>query len=294
VVRHTLEGALRSLRPRVATLAAQAAAQVDAAQRLREMAGDAYAVALAGVDEGMRDGTPLRGEALTRWQEFVGAGQLTRTLQGRLGHWRGRLSVTLSGGAIPGQDLVDALGSGLVLLVDNAAERAAEDTATAWRADPAGAELLHASGSALASPSPVFRATVERTVRDWQAGVLDLVRREGGARRATGHAPASGVNATGLLVMIAIFATTDALVTPVEVAVAEGIPARSRKVLQAILGDQAMHRLATIARADLLESIAKLLDDERERYDTLLATRAPDQSATEVLERAVAAVEQAR
>ena len=52
VVRHTLEGALRSLRPRVATLAAQAAAQVDAAQRLREMAGDAYAVALAGVERG--------------------------------------------------------------------------------------------------------------------------------------------------------------------------------------------------------------------------------------------------
>ena len=73
-----------------------------------------------------------------------------------------------------------------------------------------------------------------------------------------------------------------------------GIPARSRKLLQAILGDQAVRRLAATARADLLERVAKLLDDERERYDTLLATRAPDRSAAAVLERAVAAVERAR
>ncbi|HVH23527.1 MAG TPA: hypothetical protein VNA11_13835 [Pseudonocardia sp.] len=289
VVRHTLEGALHSLRPRVATLAAQAAAQVDAAQRLREMAGDAYAVALAGVDEGIRDGGLLRGEALTRWQEFVGAGQLTQILQARLGRWRHRLSATLSGGATPGQDLVEALESGLVLLIDNAAERAAEDTATAWRIDTAGTELLRASGSALTTSSPGFRATVEGTVRDWRAALLELVGREGGARRVA----AGGVNATDRLVMIAVFATTHATATPVEI-VAGGDPARSQKALQAVLGHQVVQRLARIARADLLERVAKLLDDERERYDTLLATRAPDRSATAVLERAVAAVEQAR
>jgi hypothetical protein len=294
VVRHTLEGALQSLRPRVATLAAQAAAQVDAAQRLREMAGDAYAVALAGVDESMRDGTLLRGEALGRWQEFVADGQLAQILHARPGRWRRRFSATLSGSTAPGQDLVDALESGLVQMVDNAAERAAEDTATAWRADTAGTELLRASGSALTRCSPGFRAAVEHTVRAWRAGVLELVPRDRHTRHSGGRTASSGVNATGLLIMIAIFGAANVLRTPVEITADGGVPARAQKAIRAILSDQAAHRVAVTARADLLERVAKLLDDERERYDTLLATRAPDQSATAVLERAVTAVELAR
>jgi len=299
VVRHTLDGALRSLAPRIATLTAQATAQVDAAQRLREQAGDAYTTALATVDEGMRDGTLLRGEVLARWQEFVGTGELMHTLQTRVGRWRDRLTAALSGGDPPGQELTVALESGVVLLVSAAAERAAEDAGRAWRADAAGAELLSRSedapgGAALARPTPGFPAAAERTVRDWQAGVLDLVRTEGGSRRSTARAAAYGVNATGLLVMIVLFATTNVIAAPLEVAVAGGVPVLSQKVLEAVFGDQAVRRLAETARADLLERVAKLLDDERERYDALLAAHAPDGDAAAQLERAVAAVERAR
>ena len=45
---------------------------------------------------------------------------------------------------------------------------------------------------------------MERTVRDWQAAVLELVRREGGARRNTARAAAYGMNTTGLLVMVGL------------------------------------------------------------------------------------------
>ena len=133
--------------------------------------------------------------------------------------------------------------------------------------------------AALAGSSAGFPAAAERTVRDWQAGVLELVRREGGGRRTTARAAAYGVNATGLLVMIVIFATTNVIAAPLEVAVAGGIPVLSQKVLEAMFGDQAVRRLAETARADLLERVAKLLDDERERYDTLLAAHAPDPEA---------------
>ena len=85
VVRRTLDGALDSLRPRTAGLVAQAQAQLDAAARLRADAQAAYAAALAEVDEGMRDGSLLRGEVLARWQEFVGTGELLRSLQARVG-----------------------------------------------------------------------------------------------------------------------------------------------------------------------------------------------------------------
>ena len=285
VVRHTLDGALGSLRPRIATLAAQAGAQVDAAQRLREMAGDAYAGALAGVEEGMRHGALMRGEVLAHWQEFAGTGELRQLLQARRGRLWDRFAANLSGDATPGHDLTAALESELVLLVDNAAERAAEDTATAWRADAAGADLLSTAGGALTGTSPGFRTAVERTVQEWRTAVLELVRRDGGRRRST---TGPGVTAIGVLVMIALFGP------PAEVTGAVCVPASSQRALRAILGDRAIRRLAATARADLLERLAKLLDDERERYDGLLATRAPDRSAAAVLEHAVVAVERAR
>ena len=52
VVRRTLDGALDSLRPRTAALAAQAGAQVDAARQLSADARAAYAAALAGYASG--------------------------------------------------------------------------------------------------------------------------------------------------------------------------------------------------------------------------------------------------
>ena len=86
-------------------------AQVDAAQRLRSDAHAAYAGAVADVDEGMRDGSLLRGEVLARWQEFVGTGELMRTLQDRVGRLRDRLSAAITGRPQPGTELTAALES---------------------------------------------------------------------------------------------------------------------------------------------------------------------------------------
>ena len=102
------------------------------------------------------------------------------------------------------------------------------------------------------------------------------------------------MNATGLLVMVVVFATTNVIAAPLEVAVAGGTAALSQKVLEAVFGDQAVRRLAETARADLLERVAELLADERERFDTLLVAQAPDPAEAAALERAAAAVEQAR
>ncbi len=294
VVRKTLDGALTSLRPRTAALVAQVTAQRDAAQRLREDAGAAYAGALSAVEEGMRDGTLLRGEVLARWQEFVGTGELMRTLQSRIGRWRDRLSAAVKGSSAPAEDLAVALESGIVLLTESAAARAAENAVTAWRSSAAGTQLLETAGSSLARSSPGFRAAAERTVRDWQGAVLDLVRREGGSRRTSARAAAYGVNATGLLVMIVVFATTNVIAAPLEIAVAGGTTMLSQKVLEAVFGDQAVRRLAEAARTDLLERVAELLADERERFDALLVAQAGDPDDAAVLDRAATAVEQAR
>ncbi len=294
VVRRTLDGALDSLRPRTAALAAQAHAQLDAAARLRADARDAYAGALTEVDEGMRDGSLLRGEVLARWQEFVGTGELLRTLQDRVGRLRDKLTAAVTGRPQPGTQLTAALESGVVLLVDAAAERAAERTAASWRSNAAGTRLLRDTDTRLDRAGPDLRAGVERTVRDWQGAVLDLVRREGADRRTTARVAAYGVNATGLVVMIAVFASTAFIPTGAEIGVAGGTTLLSQKVLEALFGDQAVRRLADESRADLLERVGLLLGREEARFADLLAAHATDPADAVALERAAAGVEAAR
>ena len=294
VVRRTLDGALDSLRPRTAGLAAQARAQVDAAARLRADAHAAYVGAVAEVDEGMRDGSLLRGEVLARWQEFVGTGELLRTLQDRVGRLRDRLTAAITGRPQPGTELTAALESGVALLVDAAAERAAERAATSWRTSAAGTALLRSTDARLDRSSPNLRDAIERTVRDWQGAVLDLVRREGAGRRTNARIAAYGVNATGLIVMIAVFASTAFIPTGAEVGVAGGTTVLSQKVLEALFGDQAVRRLADEARAELRERVDALLASEESRFTDLLAAHATDPRDAEALERAAAAVEEAR
>jgi len=294
VVRRTLDGALDSIGPRTAGLAAQARAQVDAAARLRADAHAAYEGAVADVDEGMRDGSLLRGEVLARWQEFVGTGELLRTLQDRVGRLRDRLTAAITGRPQPGTELTAALESGVALLVDAAAERAAERAATSWRTSAAGTALLRSTDARLDRSSPNLRDAIERTVRDWQGAVLDLVRREGASRRTNARIAAYGVNATGLIVMIAVFASTAFIPTGAEVGVAGGTTLLSQKVLEALFGDQAVRALADEARADLRDRVAALLGGEEGRYAELLAAHATDLRDAEALERAAGAVEAAR
>ena len=294
VVRRTLDGALDSIGPRTAGLAAQARAQVDAAARLRADAHAAYEGAVADVDEGMRDGSLLRGEVLARWQEFVGTGELLRTLQDRVGRLRDKLTAAITGRPQPGTELTAALESGVALLVDAAAERAAERAATSWRTSAAGTALLRSTDARLDRSSPNLRDAIERTVRDWQGAVLDLVRREGASRRTNARIAAYGVNATGLIVMIAVFASTAFIPTGAEVGVAGGTTLLSQKVLEALFGDQAVRALADEARADLRDRVAALLGGEEGRYAELLAAHATDLRDAEALERAAGAVEAAR
>ena len=56
----------------------------------------------------------------------------------------------------------------------------------------------------LVRSSPELQATVERTVRDWQGDVLDIVRAEGGNRRTNARIAAYGVNGIGLFLMLVL------------------------------------------------------------------------------------------
>jgi hypothetical protein len=123
--------------------------------------------------------------------------------------------------------------------------------------------------------------------------VLELVRQEGQDKRTTARFLAFGVNGVGLLVMIAVFAHTAGLAAG-ELVVAGGASALSQKLLEAVLGDQAVRELAATAKADLHARVATLLATERQRFLDVLDRAGVDPNAGTALRSAVRQVEQAR
>ncbi len=269
VIRKTLDGAIASLPGRTEVVAAALGTQEQLAARLRADVTTSYAEALTGVDEATADGTLLRGEVLARWQEFVGTGELLRGLQTRVGRLRDRLFAAVRGQPAVAEKLTDAVESGLQSLVVEHAETAAERTALAWRSLPAGAQLLDTAPPGIGRASRELSATVERTIRDWQGAVLDLVRTEGADRRTTARFLAYGVNSLGVALMMVIFASTAGL-TGAEVGVAGGTAIVGQKILEAVFGDQAVRRLAQQARDDLHGRVQALWEREQARFFAVL------------------------
>lgn len=243
------------------------------------------------MEQGLKDGRLLRGEVLARWQEFVGTGEFFRTLEARIGRLRDRLVSAVTGRPAPAAELRNAIESQLVTLLRGVAAEAAENAYTGWRAHPAGAALLDPP---LAHPAEDFPARAERLVRDWQRGVLELVRAEGGDKRFVARTASYAVNATGLAVMIAVFASTAFIPTGLEVATGAGTTVAAQAVLQAIFGDQAVRTLANRARGDLLARVRELLDAEADRFLSRTAAARPAADAGDPLRAAGDRVEDAR
>ena len=265
VVRQTLEGAIVHLIGSTPSLVSAHVEQLDAIGRLRADADRIYRAAGARVTEGTADGSLLRGEVLARWQEFVGTGELLRSLERRIGWLRDKLSAALRGRPAPENELTEAVETGLEAMLRAAAESAAEQTSAAWRQTPAGTALLEQDGPALEYISPDFRETASRAIRDWQGYVMQLVREEGSDKRSVARVLAYGVNGIGVTLMIVVFAST-AGVTGAEFGVAGGTAVVGQKLLEAIFGDQAVRTLAARARKNLDARVEALLGAELLRY----------------------------
>ncbi|HNJ78510.1 MAG TPA: ABC transporter, partial [Marmoricola sp.] len=133
----------------------------------------------------------------------------------------------------------------------------------------AGKQLLEQSQQDLSRASRDFRVQAERMIRDWQQGVIDLVRTEGADKRTSARFLAYGVNGLAVALMVVSFASTGGLVGA-EIGIAGGSAIIAQKLLEAVFGDQAVRRLAQTAHTDLLERIEVLFDVERARFTKLL------------------------
>jgi hypothetical protein len=269
VVKQTLDGAIRILARRTHALADAATEQVSVHRRLREDVDKAYDDAIRQVGEASADGTLLRGEVLARWQEFVGTGELLKSLETRVGWLRDRIVNAVRGRPQQAERVTVAVESGLETLILEHAEAAAERAEGSWQSLAAGQALLADAGEDLGRASREFRRRAERAVRDWQHGVLEMVRTEGAEKRGTARFLAYGVNGLSVALMVVVFAHT-AGVTGAEAGIAGGSAVIGQKLLEAVFGDQAVRTLAERARKDLETRVRELLEVERRRYTDLL------------------------
>ncbi len=269
VVRQTLDGAVRAITRRTYPIADAAAEQTAIALSLAADVDDTYDEAVQAVTAASADGSLMRGEVLARWQEFVGTGELLRSLETRVGGLRDRLVNAIKGKPQQAERVTVAVESGLETLVLEHAEAAAERTHARWSQQSAGAALLASGPGDLNRASRDLRRRSERMVRDWQNDVLDMVRTEGADKRTTARFLAFGVNGLSVALMIVVFSYTAGL-TGAEAGVAGGSAVLGQKLLEAVFGDQAVRSLAERARTSLEQRVTVLLHDERARYLSLL------------------------
>jgi predicted GTPase len=293
VVQQTLEGAVRALTNRTHPIAEAATAQTEAAARLRQDATRAYDAGVDAIAAAVSDGTLLRGEVLARWQEFVGTGELLRTLENKVGWLRDKLVNTVKGKPQQAERAQVAVESGLQMLILEHAEAAAERAEAAWLQLQAGRVLLAEAPQDLGRASRDLRRKAERSVRDWQADVLEMVRSEGQDKRTTARFLAAGVNGLSVALMVVVFSHTAGL-TGAEAGIAGGSAVIGQKLLEAVFGDQAVRSLAERARKTLQERVRGLLEEERARYTSLIDGLALDEEAPARLRQAARRVDDVR
>ena len=284
VVRQTMEGTVRALTRQLHSIADAVAQQATAVGELRDAARAAYDEAAGELLTAAGDGTLLRGDLLTRWDEFVGTGELLRTLEDKVGWLRERLVSAVKGKPQQAEQVSEAVESALESLVLAHAELAAGRAAQAWTAHPAGAGLLTGEeGVALTRPSAELRRACERAVRDWQSEVTELVRTEGADKRTSARFLVYGVPGLSVALMVL---TLDDGSTP--------SAALGRRLLEAVFGAPTVATLERRSREGLTPRLRSLLEAEGARWQQYLDSLGVTADAAEQLRQATRRVDDVR
>lgn len=260
IVQQTVGGSIRILTRRVYPIADAAEEQLVAIGDLATLVERQYDIVRKQLLTATTDGTLLRGDLLIRWQEFVGSGELIRSLDAKVGFVRERLVNAIKGKPQQAERVASAIGTGLETLVVEHAEQAAARAAAAWRATPYGAQLVDAAAEDLSRAARDLRRRVDREVQAWQAELQELVRTESGDVRTSARFLAVGVR--GLAVTLAVVVLGG---DQPPAAAAESLRMGTR-LLEAVVGPGAAGMLRYKARESLEDRIRALLAGEANRY----------------------------
>ncbi|HUL26217.1 MAG TPA: GTPase [Streptosporangiaceae bacterium] len=328
VLTQTMSGMLDTFPVRVPALAAQVEAQGALRDELIGAVTGAYREALAGIETAAADGSLLRGEVLARWQDFAGTGELLRSLQTRRAVGRPRRHRS------PGraQTLRSAVRKALESLLIAAADRAAEESVSRWRDHPAGAGLLDQlvarddgddwGGSQFAADAGLIfgldpvavrgqagvngdgpeqsatlaRASADlptraaRAVSSWQDQVLRVVKAENVTKRSIARLIDADDESLATVLMIGLLVRN----AP-EAEAEDGTAAIPQRLLTSLFGAGPLRDVAKWARADLMDRVGLIFDEEMLRFSKIIAgAEIPDASAALQLYQATYALEVTR
>lgn len=266
LARIALTGAIADVVQRAETVAVA----IDRASRARAGAraqlDDAEAASLARLREATADGSLLRGEVLARWNEVVGAADVSRLLSASFASFRDRVGAWLRGRPAPGAPVEDAIEAGLASLILEELHRADDEARVRWE----GAEWTRSlSRTAPRRQIDEAESRAVNLTRAWQRHLLDTVRAEGRDRRAGARIAAVGLNVVSAALIIAVFASTGGL-TGAEVGIAGASALVAHKLLETVFGDQAVRSMAKAARKDLEERMREALAEQLEPLRSLL------------------------
>ncbi|WGX95334.1 GTPase domain-containing protein [Nocardioides sp. L-11A] len=260
VVNQTVAGAVRTVTRKAFPIADAVAQQVEAVGELLTSADQVYDGAQTALLTAGADGTLLRGDLLARWQEFVGSGELTRTLEAKVGFVRERLVNAIKGKPQQAERVGVAIEMGLEALVADHAERAAAAAAAAWRERSYGEALLRSTTDDLTRAGRGLRAQAEQEIRGWHDELQEFVKHEAGDARHSARFLALG--ARGLAVTLGVVA----LAGPDPRGAAGESVRLGRTLLESTLGDAGATRVVDQARGTLARRLTILMGAERARY----------------------------
>jgi energy-coupling factor transporter ATP-binding protein EcfA2 len=325
VLSQTMSGVLDTFPTRVPALAAQVEAQAALRDELIAAVAAAYRVALAEVETSTADGSLMRGEVLARWQDLAGSGELLRALQARraMGRQRRRR------GPARAQTLRAAVRTALESLLISVADRAAEDSVSRWRNLPAGAALLdqlpagedgdawggsqfaadaglifgldpaeagapkdspEQAAAALGRASADLPTRAARAVSSWQDQVLRAVKAENVTKRSIARLINFDDESLATVLMIGLLVQKAPGADDEESTI--GIPQR---LLTSLFGAGPLRDVAKRARADLLDRISLIFDEEMLRFSKIISeAEVPDAGAAVQLYQATYALEVTR
>jgi energy-coupling factor transporter ATP-binding protein EcfA2 len=325
VLSQTMSGVLDTFPTRVPALAAQVEAQAALRDELIAAVAAAYRVALTEIETCTADGSLMRGEVLARWQDFAGTGELMRALQTRRAVGRPRRRR----GPGRAQTLRAAVRTALESLLISAADRAAEGSVSRWRNLPAGAALLdqlaagdddggwggsqfaadaglifgldpaeagapkdtpEQAAAALGRASADLPTRAARAVSSWQDQVLRVVRAENVTKRSIARLINFDDESLATVLMVGLLVQKAPGADDEESMI--GIPQR---LLTSLFGAGPLRDVARWARADLLDRIGLIFDEEMLRFSKIISgAEIPDAGAALQLYQATYALEVTR
>lgn len=256
VVRRSLTGALKSIPDEVITLSGASAEQELAAAALHTEVQAAFVHGLQSVELAMTDESMLRGEVLARWREFVSQGEFPAQGEPGISSWLDRISAAVKGSSPPTARLGEALRSGVADLLSARSHTASTNVLERWRQVSGGAALV-AAHPELANPAPDSAADVARLVRDWQAGMLDLVRAEAYDRRTTARLHSFGVDDVVVILMLLAFSEEGGPFDD-EAGIDGSSPLLAQRIMEAFFGDLVVRSLVGKGRHSLMTRTTEL------------------------------------